>query len=101
MAMYELYMLDKIGEPAMLEQLAEECTELAKAALKEARILRGENPTSSDLTLEKAKNAVTEEYTDVVQCVYELGIGVDLTQMNKKHERFLQRWEKHVEEQNC
>lgn len=33
------------GEPALLEQLAEECSELAQAALKLARLERGENPT--------------------------------------------------------
>ena len=32
--------LDRIGEPAALEQLAEEATELAKAALKLARVIR-------------------------------------------------------------
>ena len=34
-----------LGEPALLEQLAEECSELAQAALKLARLERGENPT--------------------------------------------------------
>lgn len=38
-------MIEAIGSPAMLEQLAEEATELAQAALKAARILRKENPT--------------------------------------------------------
>ena len=33
-------MIEKIGKAAMLEQLAEECVELAKAALKRARILK-------------------------------------------------------------
>lgn len=37
--------VDVIGEPAMLEQLAEEACEMAQAALKLSRILRGENPT--------------------------------------------------------
>ena len=37
--------MEEIGEAAVLEQLAEECTELAKASLKLARILREENPT--------------------------------------------------------
>ena len=37
--------IEKIGEPAVLEQLAEECSELAQAALKYARKQRGENPT--------------------------------------------------------
>lgn len=37
--------VERIGEPAFLEQLAEECSELAQAALKTARKYRGENPT--------------------------------------------------------
>lgn len=41
--------LNKIGEPAVLEQLAEECTELAQSALKLARKIRGENPTPKAL----------------------------------------------------
>lgn len=32
-------MIEAIGSPAMLEQLAEEATELAQAALKTARML--------------------------------------------------------------
>lgn len=35
----------EIGEAAVLENLAEECAELGKEALKLSRILRGENPT--------------------------------------------------------
>jgi len=35
--------IKQIGVPALLEQLAEECAELAQAALKLARYLRGEN----------------------------------------------------------
>lgn len=35
-------LIENIGEPAMLEQLAEECVELAHAALKLARVERGE-----------------------------------------------------------
>ena len=38
-------LLESIGEPAALELLAEECAELAQAALKLARKERGENPT--------------------------------------------------------
>lgn len=36
-----MMMLEAIGKAAMLEQLAEEAAELAQAALKAARILRG------------------------------------------------------------
>lgn len=45
-------MIEKIGAPAMCEQAAEECTELAKAFLKLARIIRNENPTP--VTMEEA-----------------------------------------------
>lgn len=44
---------DLVGEPAVYESLAEECSELAKAAQKMARVLRNENPTP--VTEEEAK----------------------------------------------
>ena len=78
-----------IGEPALLEQLAEEATELAKAALKKARILRGENPTP--VTLEKAGADLMEEFTDVIQCARELGITPDEQQIINKDIRWLNR----------
>ena len=37
--------IEEIGEAAMLEQLAEECTELAKAALKMAKTTVATVPT--------------------------------------------------------
>lgn len=40
-------MIEKIGTPAMLEQLAEEAAELSQAALKLARVLRGESYASN------------------------------------------------------
>ena len=88
-------MIEKIGLPAMLEQTAEECDELAKALLKKARKLRGENPTP--LTMNQIDKDITEEYTDVIQCTRELNLSVDWDQMRTKEERFMQRWkaEKH------
>lgn len=83
--------VDYIGYPAMLEQLAEECAELGKAALKLARILRKENPTP--VTKEEALENLREEYTDVVQCAQELGLEPDLVEMKEKKERFFERWE--------
>lgn len=84
--------IDEIGKAAILEQLAEECTELAKAALKMARIIRNENPTPA--TEEESIANIREEYTDVVQCAGELSLTVDDEQMMRKHER----WEKRVRE---
>lgn len=62
--------LDTIGKPATLELLAEECSELAQAALKYARILRGENPTP--VTEDEAVSHLTEEIADVQILVREL-----------------------------
>lgn len=59
-----------IGEPAMLEQLAEECTELAQAALKLARKMRGENPTP--VSIDECRRNVLIEWADVDVCITEL-----------------------------
>lgn len=56
-----------LGEPALLEQLAEECSELAHAALKMARLERGENPTPK--TEEECEAALKEELADVILCI--------------------------------
>ena len=85
------YMRDRIGEPAMYEQMAEECTELAKAALKMARIIRNENPTP--VTATEAQDAIIEELTDVGICAAELGLYSSPTIARTKRERFEQRWE--------
>lgn len=82
-------MIEYIGKPAMLEQLAEEATELAHAALKLARIYRAENPTP--VTAEQAAASVQEEYTDVIQCAEELGLEVDEDQIIRKQKRFRER----------
>lgn len=61
------YVIEKIGEAAALEQLAEEAAELAQAALKLARITRGENPTP--VKRDQAFDALVEELADVKLCV--------------------------------
>lgn len=52
-----------IGKAAAYEQLAEEASELAQAALKCARIIRGNNPTPKKY--DEALLDLIEEYTDV------------------------------------
>ena len=83
--------VDRIGLPALLEQTAEECVELsealtdeivrllvcldankacaglAHACLKEARRLRGENPTPK--TTPECWLAISEELTDLQICI--------------------------------
>ena len=59
-----------IGTPAMLEQTAEECIELAHACLKLARYLRGENRVYK--TKEEIYSNLSEEIADVYICIDEL-----------------------------
>ena len=83
-------MIEKIGRPAMLEQLAEEASELAQAALKLARIYRAENPTP--VTEDEAYKNLVEEYTDVQTCARELGIESDPEIERRKEVRFYERY---------
>lgn len=54
---------DCIGEAAALEMLAEEAAELAAAASKAARIVRGDNPARTELSY--AFRDVFDELVDV------------------------------------
>lgn len=54
---------ERVPVAALYEQLAEECVELAHAALKMARYLRSENPTP--LTEEQIRDGLAEEASDV------------------------------------
>ena len=80
---------DLIGRPALFEQLAEEASELSKAALKLARVLRRENPTP--VTESEAIKSVIEEYTDVVHCAMEADLVIDPVQVEYKDERWRER----------
>lgn len=61
---------EQTGEPAMLEQTAEECAELAQALLKLARAERGESPTPR--SMEECQEKVLEEIADVETCLAQL-----------------------------
>ena len=62
---YFNYLYENTTEASRYEQVAEEAVELAHAALKVARILRGEQPVAEDITLESAIDHLIEEYADV------------------------------------
>ena len=92
-------MIDKIGSAAMYEQLAEECTELAKAALKASRQIRGENPPR--MTPKEVWAGLQEEVADVWICLRELDLKIDPEIVKFKEERFLKAWEEvHGDETN-
>lgn len=91
--------IDKIGIPALLEQTAEECTELAQACLKLARKMRGNNPTPKDFP-ELIEN-LEEEVADVSICVELLaddGI-IDTVNVIDISEDKEKRWVKRIEEE--
>lgn len=80
---------DYITLPAMYEALAEECSELAKAAQKMARVIRKENPTP--VTEGEAGEMVREEFTDVVNCAIGLGLELDGVSSIEKFHRMQKR----------
>lgn len=83
----------KLGRAAVLEQLAEEASEVAQAALKMARIIRGENPTPK--TACEAAEALEEEMADVIVCMRVLEIGsivIDVENVEKIAEIKMKRW---------
>lgn len=62
----------ELSDAAILEALAEEASELAKAALKLARILREENPTP--VSFEEGLKNLEEETADVTLCIKAIGL---------------------------
>ena len=93
------FIAEHIKAAAALEQLAEEAAELTHAALKYARIVRGENPTPVNLT--DAHDALTEEMGDVILCARVLmaqGVAFD---NNAIAERKARRWVDRIREEEA
>ena len=89
--------IEEIGTAAMLEQLAEECNELGKAALKLARIIRKNNPTP--VTEEQAKENLCEEAGDVINCVEMLENANILFVDDDARKSKISRWENRIRSQ--
>lgn len=87
-------MIDRIGLPAMLEMLAEECNELGHASLKYARALRGENPTPKSFN--ECAEALAEEVADVLLVVEQLTGTVQLHNVDEIMDRKLERWKERM-----
>lgn len=84
--------INKIGLPATLEQLAEEASELSKAALKLARVIRGENPTP--VSYAQAVDSLMEETADVRNCLNVLQDGAFPISLNTEQteQAKMNRW---------
>lgn len=93
-------LVDFIGEPALLEQLAEECNELSHASLKLARMIRGENKVHGK-TKEELIDNIHEEIADVSITIDELSKCtnvVDSVEIIKWYNNKRERMEKRLEE---
>lgn len=90
--------VEQVPEAALLEGTAEEAAELAQAALKLARILRGENPTP--IAESEARFNLLEELADVSLMIsaieLKLGFNHDELEPTMKHKtvRWIQRLER-------
>lgn len=84
-----LVVADIIPEPALYEQLAEECSELAQAALKKARKLRNENYTPK--TMDEIDADILEEYNDVRLCAMVLNLNENPWSITNKLNRWIRR----------
>ena len=84
-----LIVADIIPEPALYEQLAEECSELAQAALKKARKLRNENYTPK--TMDEIDADILEEYNDVRLCTMALNLSDNPWAITNKLNRWIRR----------
>ncbi len=78
--------ISNVSEPALYEQMAEECSELCKALLKKARKLRNENYTPQKLN--KINVDIIEEFGDLILCAVVLDVNPDFRIMDAK----LKRW---------
>lgn len=91
--------VEHIGVPALLEQLAEECCELAQASLKMARKLRDENPTPK--SIEDIRDNLVEEIADVELCINRITYETDIADVRTLIEiesAKMERWKKRLEQ---
>lgn len=86
---YLNYIYNATPKAALYEQLAEEASEIASAAAKVARILRGESPTP--VTLDEACAKLTEELTDLKVVIDVLALKADHEVYDEKLFRWFER----------
>lgn len=91
----DLLPTDFLEQEDILYQLAEEASELAKAALKKARIIRDANPTP--VTIYEANDNLMEEIADVYNCINQLEDAyVDKKIVDEKEARWVDRLQRHL-----
>ena len=89
------YIKENVSSKERFAQLAEEATELAKAALKYRRTLDDENPTPMS-TNEAFRNLI-EEIDDIGLCLETLALKWRVEFNSSSRERKLKRWVERLE----
>lgn len=91
---------ERLSQEELLAQLAEECAELGKAALKLRRCYSGKNPTP--VSKEDAYKNLLEELADVTLCVEVLGLNSvpNLYEVGRIWESKTQRWAQRLQERD-
>lgn len=90
------FIRENLSQEELLTQLAEECAELSKAALKLRRVYNGDNPTP--VRRSDAFDNVIEEIADVYLSVMVLGLDAPVYahKIYKIMESKLSRWEQRL-----
>lgn len=86
------YICDNVSELSRLEQLGEECAELAAAIFKYLRKFSGDNPTPK--TEQEILDNIKEEITDVMLCVDMVGYLYSPEIYRQKLDRWYNRMKK-------
>lgn len=92
------YVKENVDFKERLVQLAEEATELAKAALKYRRTLDDENPTP--VSKDEAFKNLVEEIDDVGLCLEALALVWRIEFNSLRREQKLKRWVKRIKEKS-
>ena len=87
---------EKLDQPELLAQLAEEATELAQAALKLRRAITNINPTP--VSAEDAQEDLEEEIADVLLCIRAAGFSNHPAKYAGAMVSKARRWKKRLEQ---
>lgn len=90
----DVWIRERVERRVLLELLAEECAELAQAALKCIRAEYEEQSNPTLITREEAQERLLEEYGDVVLVADVLQLHLDV----EGYVRKLSRWRRRLED---
>lgn len=93
------YISASLTTRTILEQLAEEASELSQAALKLIRA-SGASENKANISVSEAEKNLIEEIRDVLMIIDLLGLGFGLEDLAKKNKEYFkwQRWFKRLTE---